>query len=194
MNQYTNYDANMAIAMDTQKAYNRRAVQLAYDDVKELQRQKILEKRKTQTEVVSLRPNGELEIFTANLDIESRNRRLCNFKNPKLTRLYTEGEREDYFLLNALLADKDVDIFLSAQKAGDAKYLLKKFNAEGCEIFAPSKRVREEYTMKIWVVLIGECDKACFVPKEYGWQTSSKPARFIKKGSLLWKDVEKYAR
>ena len=183
------------IEKDMQKAYNHKAIQLAYDETKERQRQRTAENKKKQTDEVAFRENGELEIVTVNLDIEAKKRKVCNFIHPKLTRLYTEGESEEFFVLECVVGGRETEVFFSAEKAGDPLYLLKKLNAKGCEICAPSRRLQEEYATKIWALLLNTSSSECNVPSEYGWRIlPDGTMEFIDENAMLWRDIKKWAK
>ena len=189
------YCKNMIeIEKDRQKMINRKEVQIAYDNARDLRRQAVAEKKKQQTDEVAFRENGELEIVTVNLDIEARKRKLCNFTHPKLTRLYTEGEREEFFVLECVVGGRETEVFISAEKAGKPAYLLKKLNAKGCEIYASSRRLQEDYTIKLWTLLLHTSTCECCVPTTYGWHTLPDGSmEFIDENTTLWEDIKKWA-
>lgn len=195
MNQYTNYDVNMAMVMDTQKAYSSKAAQIAYDEAKELYRQKVTENKKKQIDEVILKMDGKLEIFTKNLNIEATPRYVCNFLYPKLTRLYTAGENNILYALDVIVSRQEKRILLDNMKVGDPHYLLKKLNANGCEIYAASRRLQKDYVIKIWAILVNACESDCEVPSNYGWQMlESGKWIFVDENSMIWEVLKKCAQ
>ncbi len=183
------------IQRDAAKTFNRKAAQLAYNEDRELQRQRMEENRKKQVDEIAIRSNGELTVTTRNLDIVSANREVCNFRHPAVTRLYADGNKEEHYLLAVQVGEKKVEIFLDGKKAGDAKYLLRRLNSKGCEIYARNRKTQEEYAIKIWVLIKNSSTAACLVPSKYGWNIMEDgTVKFVNEKDVLWEDICRWVK
>lgn len=183
------------INVDAAKNYNRKGIQLSYEAERELQRQRINENRKRQIDVVTLLSDGRLAIKTQNLDIPTTGRLACNFTSPHLMRLFSRGCSEDIWLFECAIGDRHVTIYIKNSKAGDSRYLLERFKAEGCEIYAPSKQLQKEYLSKIWTTVRNVEEREVLIPEEYGWWLDMDgKIKFIDETKIIWRDVEKCAK
>ena len=189
----TNFDHE--INRDAMKNINRRSIQLDYEMARELQRQKISENRKKQIDVVSIQNDGTLEIQTKNLDIAVNKRMLCNFKNPRILKLFSRTDSKNILLFECEIDGKfNVKVYLNEKKLGDSKYLLERFTAKGLEIYGASKKIREDYVSKIWTVTLNKNSAECLIPDEFGWWLNSEGKwEFVDKDRVIWQEVKTWS-
>ena len=179
-------DAQKAQYLEDMKNHKK----LELDQARESFREAHRERRKAQCEVVSIDANGIPNIRTENLLIPTQYRKLCNFQNPDLIELRNPKNGEIHFRFESVRENQRVVFFISGSKCGNGRYLLKKFNAAGCEIFASSLRKQEQYLMKLWTKLRADCNKYVYVPERIGWQTDENGSYiFVKEGAFLWNDL-----
>lgn len=188
----TNYD--LEIKKDVIKNINRKDIQLDYEMARELQRQKISEKRKNQVEVVTVLEDGRVTVETKNLDFEPKERHVCNFTHPHLTRLMTKGDMEIIWAFECEISERHVVIYVKDSKAGDPEYLLTKFNAKGCEVYAANRRIQKDYLVKIWTTVYNRDENDVLIAEHYGWWTDEEgQMQFIDDSRVIWEDVKKWA-
>lgn len=191
------YNANIAnfdaeIKRDLIKTVNREEVRWIYGEEKELQRQRIQENRKKQVDVVTIQTDGTLEIETRNLAIPTSKRRLCNFKAPKIMKLFSRTDPVGVWEFNCKINDKfPAKVYLDERKLGDCKYMLERFTAKGLEIYGTSRRVREDYIGKIWTATLTRQQGECLIPDEFGWWMNSLgKLEFVDKDRVIWQEVK----
>lgn len=196
MQAYNDYNSiMMQVNADVAKDFGKKMNQMAFADAKDILYQKVMEKRKEQVEEVAIRGDGDLEIVTLNLDIDAKKRRVCNFKHPCLTRLYSSCDIGEYFALECEVESRKKEIFLSEEKMGDPVYLLKKLNSKGCEIYASSRKLQKEYVLKILVLLRNNCSRDCCIPDEHGWRTlPDGTLEFVEEDKAIWEDIKTWAK
>lgn len=181
---------NMDVQMANAKALYNHNIALEFEEKKYLMREFFLEKQKSQYEEVIIQDNGELEVVTRNLLADAKARRLCNFSNPEMIKLF--NEKNDYVVLNLILnmGAKKVRLYFAASEVGNSKYLLKKFSEAGCEIYARNRKIREEYLYKIFMCLLNRCTESQIIPDKYGWNKHLDGTfEFVEPTSLIWKEV-----
>lgn len=188
----SNFDAE--INKEIIKSINRKDIQLAYESEKDILRQKISEKRKRQVEVITVLEDGRVTVETKNLDFEPKERHVCNFIHPHLTRLMTKGDTEIIWAFECEISERHVVIYIKDSKAGDPEYLLTKFNAKGCEVYAANRRIQKDYLVKIWTTVYNRDENAVLIPEYYGWWTDEEgQMQFIDDSIIIWEDVKKWA-
>lgn len=185
----TNFDPE--INRDIVKNINRKNIQLDYEMARELRRQEIHENRKKQVDVVTIQEDGTLEIETKNLAIPTSKRRICNFKDPKIMKLFSRTASTSVWMFECETEGKTtVKIYLDERKLGDSKYLLEKFTAKGLEIYGTSRRVSEDYICKIWTATLNEKQAECLIPDEFGWwRNALGKLEFVDKDRVIWQEV-----
>ena len=188
----TNYEAE--IKKDAIKNINRKDIQLDYEIARELQRQKISEKRKKQVEVVTVLEDGRVTVETQNLDFESKERYVCNFTHPHLTRLMAKGDAEIIWAFECEVSARHVVIYLKDSKVGDPEYLLTKFNAKGCEVYSANRKAQKDYLVKIWTAVYNKDENDVLIAEHYGWWIDEEgQMQFIDDSRVIWEDVKKWA-
>lgn len=191
------YNANIAnfdaeIKRDLIKNINREEVRWFYDEEKELQRQRIQENRKKQVDVVTIQDDGTLEIETKNLAIQTSKRVLCNFKKPRILKLFSRTDSKKIWLFECEIDGRiTTKVYLDERKLGDSKYLLERFTAKGLEIYGVSKKIREDYVDKIWTVTLNKRQAECLIPDEFGWWLNAAgKLEFVDKDRVIWQEVK----
>lgn len=189
----TNFDVE--INKEIIKNINRKNVQLDYEMARELQRQKIHENRKKQIDMVTIQDDGTLEIETKNLAIPTSKRTLCNFKKPRILKLFSRTASTSVWVFECETDDKTtVKIYLDERKLGDSKYLLERFTAKGLEIYGGSRKIREDYISKIWTTTFNRCQSECLIPDEFGWWLNSEGKwEFVDKDRVIWQEVKAWS-
>lgn len=186
---------SLEVQKDAAKSHNRCLEQLWLYGQKAILHERESEIRKTQYEEVIITSEGQFNIMTRNLRVDSFERKLANFHSPELIKLTNLNDEEKYFLLKCMIGERRIEICVSGRKAGKASYLSKKIASAGCEVYAPSERVRIDYISKIWACLRNRCTKVIIVPSCHGWQEyPDGTVRFVKKEDWTWEDVKKLAK
>ena len=166
-----------------------------YSEEKELQRQRIQENRKKQVDVVTIQTDGTLEIETRNLAIPTSKRRLCNFKEPKIMKLFSRTDPVGVWEFNCKINETiTVNVYFDERKIGNCKYMLERFTAKGLEIYGVSRKVREDYVSKIWTVTLNKNSAECLIPDEFGWWLNSEGKwEFVDKDRVIWQEVKAWS-
>lgn len=180
------------INTDYEKNINRKELQFQYEKARELQHQKISENRKKHIDEVTIRENGTLAIETRNLEIPTTARQVCNFSNPHLVCLISENNIESVGLFTCEIGTKDIEIYVNSNRAGDPEYLLRKFNAAGCEIYARNRRLQKEYLLKIWNAVCNTEKCEMMIPYNHGWWKDRDGSwKFAEQSQKIWEEVKK---
>ncbi len=177
------------------KMFANKQLQVDYDAIKELNRQEVSENRKKQVDAVTIKENGTLVIETLHLQIPTTARKVCNFCNPHLTRLISEADIETVWKFTCKIEEEDVEIYIKDSTAGDPEYLLRKFNAAGCEIYARNRRLQKEYLLKIWSAVrnTGKCEM--MIPCNHGWWKDRDGSwKFADQSQKIWEEVKKCSK
>lgn len=185
----TDFDAE--INRDLIKNINRKNIQLDYEQARELQRQKNQENRKKQIDMVTIQADGTLEIETKSLAIPASKRRLCNFKEPHIMKLFSRTDPVRVYDFSCKMNETiTVNIYLDERKIGNCKYMLERFTAKGLEIYGTSRKVCEDYISKIWTVTLNRQQSECLIPDEFGWwRDASGKLEFVDKDRIIWQEV-----
>lgn len=177
------------------KAQFNHDMALDVEYMKQVIREEFFEKKKAQYDEVIIRDTGEFEIITKNLTFDAKPRKLCNFAKPEMIKLFNEKNSDAVFLLKINIGARTFKIYLEAGEIGNPKYLAKKFAEVGCEIYANSRRLREEYLHKMVVCMMNRISATYCVPDKHGWNRNSDGTfKFVGPDSPIWKEVLKWSK
>lgn len=163
--------------------------------MKQMIREEFSEKKKAQYDEVIICDTGEFEIITRNLTLDAKSRKLCNFSNPEMIKLYNKKNSNEVLMLKINIGAKKFSVFLAVKEANNPKYLSKKFSEVGCEIYASNRRLREEYLHKIVICVINRTSETNCIPDKRGWNRNSDGTfKFAGPDSPIWKEVLEWAK
>lgn len=153
------------------------------------------ERRKSKYEEIVVDSTGEIFVRTRNLCIPAKARSIVNFSSPKLAKIVRISKEYEFAFCFEFTIDKRVvDTFFSEEKIGDRNYIYRKIKGAGGTFFCENISRAKGYASDLISRLIPDSEVR-FVPDYPGWmRLPSGKFKFVEKGELTWKTVEKKIR
>ena len=139
--------------------------------------------------------DGQLKYEVHNPLLKVPPREIANFRISGLTELRSSEGEEGIYLLKIQVGEVMRDIYISSDKAGKPKYLLKKITSVGGRIFTNKATEQMAILEGLWSTLVACCQEKRVIPSHCGWIRSEEDKFiFVESGEILWKEVMQKAK
>lgn len=153
------------------------------------------ERKRQQGEELVFGEDGELQLVTTNLSIETIPRRLTNMRKLKLTVLrHAEDSDDRIFRIDFKIGERNDQVYLESREVGNGSYLVKKFASQGAYFMLKSARAKE-IAVKILCSLQQMSEDEEILPDEMGWiKMQDGMWHYIGEEEMTWKRAKKLAK
>ncbi len=153
------------------------------------------ERKRATFEELLITSEGELQLITRNLTIETTPRSVTNMTAPQMVILKRlKDETEEIFLLKCLVNNVPQKLFLDPKKAGRGSYLIKNLVLIGVYFHLPSDRAKE-VAIQLLALLIAAGPKELLLADDEGYvEFPNRGLIYIGKENLTWKKAARLCR
>lgn len=153
------------------------------------------ERKKAVGEALQIMVNGELQVITENLSIQTVPRRVTNMRDPKLTVLKRmTDEAEQIYYVRCFVGEREEEVFLEKNQAGTGSYILRKFASAGIRFFKGTAEAKK-FAVQLISILREEYKEEKLLPELEGWvKMPDGQFQYVGNGDLTWEEVKKRCR
>lgn len=182
--------ATIAVQKDAAIGSQRQTRQMQLIGFRALEKEKEMEIRRQQVEVVTIDLDGSLSVQTQNLRIDAQPRKVANFVHAGFAELRSTEHDEHLFLWQIKINGTLKNVLILPNKMGSATYVLRKLREQGGEIYASSPAEKKNYIGQITAKLMS-CDyEISRIPPFREWFFDDGKIKFYNR-KLTWKEAKK---
>lgn len=180
-------------ALEKERALTAERMYLAQCKVWLKEQQKESDRARYDNVFIDSEGNLKLEVINPLLQVPQR--MVANFRVRDIVQLVSlEGDEYLYSIL-LQIAGAEKTLFISARKAGNAQYLIRKFCAVGGKILSSKRTEQIAIVESLWATLVAGCKKKKIIPTNYGWiKIADDEYMFWDEGEFLWNDLMKMTK
>ena len=182
--------ATIAVQKDAAIGSQRQTRQMQLIGFRALEKEKEMEIRRQQVEVVTIDVNGSLSVQTQNLRIEAQPRKVANFVYAGFAELRSAENDERLFVLQIKINGTLKNVLILPNKIGSATYVLRKLREQGGEIYAFSSAEKKNYICQIMATLMTRNYEIRRIPKFREWFLDDGEIKFYNR-ELTWREAKK---
>lgn len=189
------YEDKREVEKERAKAIVRERIRMQAQECREIKKEQEEERKKAVHEEVQILSNGQMQIITRNLLIDTMPREFTNMEAPRIIFLKRQKDESDTVLLLEFRHDGcEGQIFLDPDMIGSGAYLIKKFASQGVRFYFPMAK-KKAFLIEFISVLIENSKEVQLLTDNYGW-TKNIDGHFkhVGEGELIWRVVKKRAK
>ncbi len=177
------------------KEVAKNAVRLEAQTLREERKEAEKERKRAIFQEIEILESGEIGVITRNLRIEAIPRKITNMTNPQL-KIFKRAEDLDQtvYCINCQVGNREIEVFLNVDMAGNSSYLLRKLNSVGI-VFEAKMSTAKMLIQQLMSILIYNCQSVKILPDEPGWlRNSDGKFEFFGEGDLTWNRAKKMTK